>query len=115
MYLDTTVRRAVSRGRAAAVFFLLTVFVFTGAHSLFGQESVLVAAQYSSLSLYDLNTLGLNEFVNAANFQSFVTVGPNPRLAFVGSSDYVSVIDLTLGRGRSDLWYLYLQSWSLQL
>ena len=98
MYLDTTVRRAVSRGRAAAVFFLLTVFVFTGAHSLFGQESVLVAAQYSSLSLYDLNTLGLNEFVNAANFQSFVTVGPNPRLAFVGSSDYVSVIDLTLGR-----------------
>src|SRR5271165_6577741 len=107
MYLDTTVRRAVSRGRAAAVFFLLTVFVFTGAHSLFGQESVLVAAQYSSLGLY--------EFVNAANFQSFVTVGPNPRLAFVGSSDYVSVIDLTLGRGRSDLWYLYLQSWSLQL
>ncbi len=56
-----------------------------------------MGASGASLGLYDLATNSLLEEVTAASATSVVP-GPNNRLVFSVSEEYVSVVDLTIGR-----------------
>ncbi len=63
------------------------------------QEAYLVTAADGSLSAYNLATNNLIETTTAGLGKSYVTAGPNPRLAFTSNGGYgVSVIDLAVQR-----------------
>ena len=62
------------------------------------QESLIVPAQFGSISVLDLATLNTTEVINAAGYQGFAAVGANQRLGFIGAQNYVSVVDFTIGR-----------------
>ena len=76
---------------------LAALFVVTPRSTMAQQVSYLVTAQDSSLSVYDLTSNNLLEKINEGTQDRVVAVGPNSRLAFVSSTGYLSVIDLTLG------------------
>ena len=63
-----------------------------------GQEKLIAPVQYGTVSVVDLATLNADEVVTAGAYQAFALVGANPRVGFVGASDYLSVIDFSLGR-----------------
>jgi len=63
-----------------------------------GQEKLIAPMQYGTISVVDLTTLTADEVVTAGAYQAFALVGANPRLGYVGASDYLSVIDFSLGR-----------------
>ena len=83
---------------AFAICFGIFLF-FLGTQPAIGQESVLVTARYSKLSVYDLGLQNLTEVIDGSYITWSVAVDPNnPRLAYVGAAGYISVFDLTIGR-----------------
>lgn len=82
----------------SSICFVLLIFLGSTT-AAWGQQSVLVACQFSSTSVLDLSTLSLTKTINAGWLNWSVVVDPNnPRLAYVGAAAYVSVFDLTIGR-----------------
>jgi hypothetical protein len=78
---------------------LAAVFVLVLLQSAaMAQESYLVSAVDGSLSAYNLSTNSLIESTTAGLSKGNVTVGPNPRLAFVTGGSLISVIDLAVQR-----------------
>ncbi len=91
--------RPPALGKVATVFCLVTLFTLLGTQAATGQESVLVTARYSKLSVYDLGLQSLNQEIDGSYITWSVAVDPNnPRLAYVGAAAYISVFDLTIGR-----------------
>ena len=93
----TAIRRTRRRFSAQL---LLTAFVVLAwpAFSL-AQESILVTTTDGSLSLYDLGTYSLQKSFPTVSSNTAITVGVNPRLAFLlGSPDFMTVVDLTIGK-----------------
>ncbi len=66
---------------------------------LLAQESILVTTADSSLSVYDLATYSLQKKFPAGYYNNAITVGANPRLAFLlGETGFLTVVDLTIGK-----------------
>jgi hypothetical protein len=77
----------------------ITAFLLAAITSASAQQlNYLVTAPDSSVSVFDLTTNNLVKKINQGSNEYSIVVGPNSRLAFVGSKSYVSVIDLTIGR-----------------
>lgn len=63
------------------------------------QESILVTATDGSLSVYDLATYALQKNFPSVYFNNAITVGVNPRLAFLlGDTGFMTVVDPTIGK-----------------
>ena len=62
------------------------------------QESYLASVFYGGLGVFDLNTSNLTEAVNAGANNFSIITGPNHRLAFLSTGQYLSIIDLTIQR-----------------
>ncbi len=77
---------------------VVAVCILTGSTLVLGQESILAGARYSSLSVLDLNSQKTNNVIDSGYIDWSVAVGPNPRLALVSGGDYLSIVDLTIGR-----------------
>ena len=90
--------RASARSRIIVAICFAILFFFNSTNAALGQESILVDTQFSSLSVLDLASQNLTEVINAGLNNWSVAVGPNPRLAFVGTNGSITVIDLTIGR-----------------
>jgi hypothetical protein len=77
---------------------IVLVLLLIGAQVAGARESYLANAFAGGISVFDLGTSNLVETANAgANNLSIIT-GPNPRLAFVSVSAYLSIVDLTIQR-----------------
>jgi WD40 repeat protein len=85
-----------TRFRIVAVLFVVVLLM----PAVLAQQSLIVPAKGGTVSVLDLETLNLEQTINAAGYQAFAAVGNNPRLAFVGASNgsYLSVVDFTIGR-----------------
>ncbi len=90
--------RASARSRIILAICFAILFLFNSTNAALGQESILVDTQFSSLSVLDLASQNLTELINAGLNNWSVAVGPNPRLAFVGTNGSITVMDLTIGR-----------------
>jgi IPT/TIG domain len=75
----------------------LIALLLSGGRAALGQEKLIAPVQ-GTISVVDPTTLNADEVVTAGASQNFALVGANPRLGYVGASDYLSVIDFTLGR-----------------
>lgn len=84
--------------RVIAAICLLAFCILTNSTLVLGQESILAGARYSSLSLLDLKSQKTKEVIDSGYVDWSVAVGPNPRLALVSGGDYLSIVDLTIGR-----------------
>jgi IPT/TIG domain len=84
--------------RRIALTILAAVLFLSGALCASAQESYLASVFYGGLSVFDLNTSNLTEAVNAGANNFSIITGPNPRLAFLSTGQYLSVIDLTIQR-----------------
>ena len=85
--------------RSTITLALAVVFCFALLCSMaMAQESYLVTAADGSLSAYNLATNSLIETTTAGLSKGSLTVGPNPRLAFISGGNYFSVIDLAIQR-----------------
>jgi len=92
-----TLLRSLSSSKAGSVLCLL-VLLLSASPAAMGQEKLIAPVAYGTISVVDLTTLNANEVVTAGAYQGFALVGANPRLGFVGTDDYLSVIDFSLGR-----------------
>jgi hypothetical protein len=78
--------------------FLAVVFFLTNTYCVSAQESYLASAFSGGASVFDLGTSKSIEVVNAGANNFSIAVGPNPRLAFLSTGQYLSLIDLTIQR-----------------
>lgn len=78
----------------------VTVVLFASLCSLaFAQESFLVTTGDVALTVFDMATLTPQKVITAGYNGTAITVGANPRLAFVlTDSGFLDVVDLTIGR-----------------
>jgi hypothetical protein len=63
-----------------------------------GQETILADARYSTVSLLNLADGKVTDVVHSGYIDWSIVVGSNPRLALVSAADYLSIVDLTIGR-----------------
>lgn len=78
--------------------FLLFLALALTATSATTRESYLVSNFNNGLSVFDLKTHNLISLVHAGDNNFAVAVGQNPRIAFLSTGFYLSVVDLTLQR-----------------
>jgi hypothetical protein len=84
--------------RVAIAICVVAVCILTSSTIVLGQESILAGARYSSLTVLNLNTRKTSNVIDSGYIDWSVTVGPNPRLALVSGGNYLSIVDLTIGR-----------------
>jgi hypothetical protein len=82
-----------------ALIILVTAVLFSASTPCAtASESYLASAFSGGVSVFDLTTSHPIETVNAGANNFSIGVGPNPRLAFLSTGQYLSVIDLTIQR-----------------
>ncbi len=74
------------------------IYLISGAVAVMGQESILADARYSTVSVLNLADQKVTDVVHSGYIDWSIVVGANPRLALVSSADYLSIVDLTIGR-----------------
>jgi DNA-binding beta-propeller fold protein YncE len=88
-----------SKTRPVILTSLVAVFVVLVLQcAVMAQEAYLVSGVDGSLSAYNLATNSLIETTSAGLGKGNITVGPNQRLAFIATGNYISVIDLAIQR-----------------